>query len=446
MLYHAGVAWLLIISGVFGSSDVIRDIRVLKQDHVYYLDKISSSEELAGRDEQKRMDIYFNAMYFSPWTHEKSRYSKTEIEEELKIYRQNTGYGENLRRHSKEWIDSLAENMDLDNFPNGGTRGISLTNTDLRVFPTHRPHFNHCETGQCTYPFDNFQQSAVYVNTPIYLSHWTRDRIWVFVETGYTYGWLPAKDVVQVDDDFIKQWKERRFVVPVKDKLSVYDEKGHHLFNAPVGTLFPDDGSDGKNQKISVAASDENGRAVIKRAIVPSDAVAMKPLPLNRTNMARVANELINEPYGWGGLYRNRDCSAMIMDLFAPFGVWLPRNSRHQALEGGTFIDLREVSAKAKEKMILKDGIPYMTLLWVKGHIMLYMGNYNGQILVFHNFWSARDKKSKRKVSKQIVGHAAVTTLQPGSKSKRRRQERGYLNEIIGMTVIGNKIPQTVDN
>jgi hypothetical protein len=169
MLYHAGVAWLLIISGVFGSSDVIRDIRVLKQDHVYYLDKISSNEELAGQDEQKQMDTHFNAMYFSPWTREKARYSKTEIEEELKIYRQNTGYGENLRRHSREWIDSLAENMDMDSFPNGGTRGISLTNADLRVFPTHRPHFNHCETGQCTYPFDNFQQSAVYVNTPRYI-------------------------------------------------------------------------------------------------------------------------------------------------------------------------------------------------------------------------------------------------------------------------------------
>jgi cell wall-associated NlpC family hydrolase len=185
---------------------------------------------------------------------------------------------------------------------------------------------------------------------------------------------------------------------------------------------------------------------VIKKAIVPIDAIAMKPLPLNRTNMAKVANELINEPYGWGGLYRNRDCSAMIMDLFAPFGVWLPRNSRHQALEGGAFVDLRDVSAKAKEKMILKDGIPYMTLLWLKGHIMLYMGSYNGEILVFHNFWSARDKKSKRKTSKQIVGHAAITTLQPGSKSKRHRQGRGYLNEIIGMTVIGNKIPQTINN
>ncbi len=444
MFYHNGIAWLLIISGLFGSSDVIRDIRVLKQDHRYYLDKISTTQELAPREEQQRMDAVFNKMYFLPWTCEKPRYTKAEIEEELKIYRHNPGYGENLRKHSLEWIDSLAENIDLESFPNGGGRGIAIANSDLRVLPTRRPHFNHCETGRCTYPFDNFQQSAIYVNTPVYLSHWTKDRTWVFVETGYTYGWLPAKDVARVDADFIGQWKERPFVVPIKDKLSIYDENGRHLFNAPIGTLFPDEGesTDGKKRNIAVAVANQTGRAVVEKAVVPADAVALKPLPLTRTNMAMVANELINEPYGWGGLYQNRDCSAMIMDLFVPFGIWMPRNSKNQALEGGSFIDLREVPSKDKEKIILKEGVPYMTLLWVKGHIMLYMGSYNGEILVFHNFWSARDKKTRKKSSRQIVGHAAVTTLQPGVKSKRHRRGKGYLSDIIGMTVVGSRDSQ----
>jgi len=435
----------MIVSGLFGSSDVIRDIRILKQDHLYYVDKIVSSQDLADREVQKRMDAHFNRMYFSPWTREKARYTKSEIEEELSIYRQNTGYGENLRKYGKEWLDTIAENIDLKSFPNGGSKGISLTNSNLRVFPTQRPHFKFCGTKTCTYPFDNFQQSAIYVNTPIYLSHWTKDRAWVFVETGYTYGWLPAKDVAQVDEIFIKSWTAGRFIVPVKDKLPVYDEKGHHLFHAPIGTLFPDDGTEGTKWKILAAVADENGRAVIKKAVVPADAVASKPLPLTRINMAKVANELINEPYGWGGLYQNRDCSAMIMDLFAPFGIWLPRNSKHQALEGGAFVDLKELSPKEKEKIILDEGIPYMTLLWVKGHIMLYMGSYNGEILVFHNFWSAQDRKTRRKSSKQIVGQAAVTTLQPGVKSKRHRRSRGYLGSIIGMTIIGNAAIQKAD-
>ena len=45
------------------------------------------------------------------------------------------------------------------------------------------------------------------------------------------------------------------------------------------------------------------------------------------------------QPYGYGGLYDNRDCSAMTRDLFAPFGLYLPRNSSEQA-RGGKVVPL----------------------------------------------------------------------------------------------------------
>jgi cell wall-associated NlpC family hydrolase len=66
-----------------------------------------------------------------------------------------------------------------------------------------------------------------------------------------------------------------------------------------------------------------------------------------------MANELIGEAYGWGGLYQNRDCSAMVRDMFSPFGIWLPRHSEDQAREGGEFIDLTTFSPEEKEKVIL---------------------------------------------------------------------------------------------
>jgi hypothetical protein len=46
---------------------------------------------------------------------------------------------------------------------------------------------------------------------------------------------------------------------------------------------------------------------------------------------------------------------------------------------------------------------------------MLYIGSVEGEILVFHNFWSvkARDRKG-RVQQKVIVGQAAITTLHPG--------------------------------
>ena len=84
-------------------------------------------------------------------------------------------------------------------------------------------------------------------------------------------------------------------------------------------------------------------------------------------NAVKIANELIDEPYGWGGLYGNRDCSAMTRDFFAPFGIWLPRHSEDQAKKVGTYIDLQNLEPEQKEKIILEQGIPYLSLLWRKG-------------------------------------------------------------------------------
>ena len=188
-----------------------------------------------------------------------------------------------------------------------------------------------------------------------------------------------------------------------------------------------------------MAVADQRGNAFIKSTFVSKDAAAAKPLRLTTFNIAKTANELINEPYGWGGLYQNRDCSAMLKDLFAPFGLWLPRHSDDQAKEGGIFIDFEKLSPQEKEAMILKRGIPYLTLIWRRGHIMLYIGSYQGSVLVFHNMWGVRTKDMLGRETRKIVGHAAITTLHPGIEFQDSdNPEKGYLDGILGMTLLVN--------
>lgn len=43
------------------------------------------------------------------------------------------------------------------------------------------------------------------------------------------------------------------------------------------------------------------------------------PLAFNSNNRIRILNQLLNEPYGWGGLLNNRDCSSFTQDYFATF-------------------------------------------------------------------------------------------------------------------------------
>lgn len=431
--------FVLLACGCASVPETIRDIQDLKQDHMSYIDQSSSERELVTADDQKKMDDHYNSLYFEPWHREKPYYQIDIVERGFKKYRKNLGYGENGRKLRKSWIKTLTASADLEHYPNSGLIAITIENADLRVMPTHKPRFFDASYSHNGYPFDTLQESSIAANTPVFISHMAKDKDWVLVETPYAVGWMSVRSLASVDGDFIKAWEIGHYAVFIKDKIPLYDAEGRYLFKAPLGAMFPKIGEDANNITLRVAVADNNGRACIKTAIVTKEALAVKPLKLNNMNIAKVANELINEPYGWGGLYQNRDCSALIKDMFAPFGIWLPRNSTDQAQEGGTFIDLQNLFPAEKESMILKQGIPYLTLIWRRGHIMLYMGNYQGKPLIFHNIWSVRTKDLLGRVGRKIVGHAAITTLNPGMEFRNDdTPKNNYVNSILGMTILVN--------
>jgi hypothetical protein len=362
-------------------------------------------------------------MFFSPWHRVKAFYSKETVEAAFKKYRDNPGYAENRRKHDVSWMRDLAANAHLENYPNACFAAITIDNSDLRVLPTHKPRFYDANTDR-GFPFDSLQESSVAANMPVFISHLTKDKAWVLAETPYAVGWISARNIARVDGNFVKTWEKGRYAVIIKDKIPIYDEDGRFLFKAPLGSVYPKLEEDTKSIKLLVAVTDQDGKAFMKSAIVSKEAAASKPVILTTSNIAKLAN---------------RDCSAMIKDLFAPFGLWLPRHSADQAKEGGTFIDLQKLSPKEKELMILKRGIPYLTLVWRRGHIMLYIGSYQGRILVFHNMWGVRTKDFLGRETKRIVGHAAITTLHPGIEfHDGDKTESDYLNGILGMTLLVN--------
>jgi len=193
-----------------------------------------------------------------------------------------------------------------------------------------------------------------------------------------------------------------------------------------LGSFFPLLGEEGESFRILIARRNAEGHAETREALISHNVCAPKPLSLSATNMAAIANELLNQPYGWGGLDAKRDCSSTLMDLFAPFGLWLPRNSGHQATMTGALIDLKGLTPEEKKKVILEQGIPYFTLLWLKGHIMLYIGSQEGNPIVFHNFWSVKENHKKI-----IVGRAAITTLNPNGDGKEE-----ILRALRGMVLL----------
>jgi hypothetical protein len=96
-------------------------------------------------------------------------------------------------------------------------------------------------------------------------------------------------------------------------------------------------------------------------------------LPYNIANIIIQSFEFHGEIYGWGGMNNARDCSAMIMDIYRTFGIKLPRNSSQQGNNSyGMFFSPKE----------LAPGMP----IYMPGHAMIYLGEYQGEHYVIHNF------------------------------------------------------------
>jgi len=417
--------------------ETIKDILDLKQDHLFYIDQNTSDHEITAPGIQKEIDIRFNTLYFAPWHQSAPIYPREKLTEAFGWYEKIPGYGENGRKHKKSWFATLRKNAWLSVYPNAGYAAITTENTDLRILPTHKPFFTGLNSVRFGYPFDKIQQSMVAANTPVFISHITKDKAWVLAETPYATGWIPSRSVARASSDFMKAWENGRYTIIIRDKTALYDDTGQFLFHAPLGSLFPEIEENADDITILVAVADVHRQAIAKTTLVSKEAAVLKPLKITPFNLARMANELIHEAYGWGGLYQNRDCSSMIKDMFAPFGIWLPRNSADQAKQGGEFLDLQNITPEEKENMILKRGVPYLTLIWKKGHIMLYIGERQGKALVFHNIWSVHVKDWRKREKRLIIGHAAITTLYPGMELQNGdMQKNDYLNSILGMTLL----------
>lgn len=432
---------LIVISlaGCWKVPETIKDVSDLRQDHAAYLTDLSSIKDIIAPETQIRLDEDYNIIFFSVWHQRDPFYAQPKaVGVDFRKFGTNLGYGENKRKHTKAWLRKLEQNAALDNYPNSGYCAITTRNTSLRALPTQRPHFSSPDSDASGWPFDNLQRSAVAVNTPIYVCHLSADKAWALVETCFTFGWVPVEDFARVDKEFIKKWETGRLAVIIKDQITILDKNGSFGIRSSLGYIFPLIGETPEKMEILYADRQKSGNAaVIKHGYVPREAAVVKPLRLNSLNVARIANELIGEPYGWGGLYGNRDCSSMTRDFFTVFGIWLPRHSEDQVKEVGVYTDLRGLSSAEKEKLLLEKGIPYLTLLWRKGHVMLYVGEHNGQALIFHNIWGIRTRDLRGREGRKIIGQAVITTLRPGRELQNFDREAGdLLDSISGMSIL----------
>lgn len=344
------------------------------------------------------------------------------------------GYTDDHRPFPADVWDNMVTNSNKAAFGKGAGPAITLRHTNLRAMPGRMHFYRRPDLPGEGYPFDYFQHTSTPPGTPLYICNISKDRLWLLVDGPVTAGWVPAGDVAGVDESFMEHWQSRPLAAIVRDGTPL------GAVSADTGALLPlaVDAAPGLDRALSVyyPVRGSSGRAKAARAdLAPGTATAV-PLPLSASAVAFVGNPLLGQAYGWGGLDGRRDCSALTRDLFAPFGIHLPRNSTAQA-GVGSGIPLAGLSNAEKERAIIAQAAPFRSLVWLKGHIGVYLGEYEGKAMLLHSMWGLRTRDAAGGCdNRAVVGKTVVTTLRPGAERPDLCASGRFLDRIEKVTVL----------
>lgn len=425
------------------------------KDLVRFPQNLGVYADLAGRDkvlvtpeEQARHNAKADKWFFSPWHLKKTAFTRETAMSAYNSLKTDGAFGENLRPFSVDYWEALKANCNAAAFPSRLEYGITVRNTAMRGMPTHRPFFRNPDGAGEGFPFDYFQTTAVWVGTPVLISHVSADGAWVLVENRLAAGWVPVEDIAVADDEFRELWQSRPLAAVIKDETLLQGGRADVATGMPrgvaahIGTVLPlaeyqEDKDAGLRVLFPIRS--ETGRALWQIARLGGDRAVEKPMPLTIGNVAMVGNEMMGQPYGWGGMFENRDCSAMTRDLFQVFGVWLPRNSTSQG-KWGTPVELEGLKPSEKEARIVAEATPFLSLVWLKGHIGLYVGAYEGVPVMFHNMWGLRTTDSGLPKGEQdgraVIGKAVVTSLRPGAELPTISSSASLLDRIGRVSIL----------
>jgi cell wall-associated NlpC family hydrolase len=410
------IAFVVIIRCFFWANDatINRDINRTDQNALLWARKTTFTPDPKI---QKQLADDYVQKYFSPWNNKNVKQSLQKTRAlELEVaqkYGKKPGWDENRQRHSIKWIQKIIDNMNLSKIPNLNMKAIAIEDANIRMMPTIDPLFEYWKKAGEGYPFDYLQTTRIYANTPVAVLNISKDGEWYLIRAAGYIGWVQNHNIAFVNNNFMRRWQKPPYVVAIKNNQPIFDNQFRYRSKTHLAILYPLVKPSKAYYKILIAAPSFNKYAKSKPVNLSKKVAARFPIPIAIKNIAQMANNMLGQPYGWGSLYGYNDCSAMTMNLFANFGIWLPRDSTDQ-IEIGKQISLKDLSNAQKERLIIKQGIPFLTLVHLHGHIMIYIGHKGKEIYTLHNPWGLKTRNLFWQEGRAVIGRAVITPLNLG--------------------------------
>ncbi len=371
---------------------------------------------------------HFDENYYRTWNYQTAPICAKEAAWYVSAFK--SGYGSNLKPLPASWFNEMETQSNFQAFSTLNQYAIATKWMNMRVFPTANPLYKNPQKAGDGYPFDLLQNSSVAFNEPLFISHASLDGAWVYIFTNSASGWVEANGVALLNSDQIEILKRKEKLFITDDKIPLRDSDKRFMAYSRIGMVLPL--LEETNDNYKALYVDNSGR--LKELFVPKESAHIGSSLINKDELMKLGTHLLRNTYGWGGMFEERDCSSMIRDFVTPFGIWLPRNSAQQAKKGEV-IPFNDLNNSQRISLIKERGIPFETILYKKGHVLLYLGTYEDSVMVMHNIWGIRTKDKAGLKGRVIVGRAVISTLELGADVENFDFSNMLLSTLVSMNI-----------
>ena len=357
-----------------------------------------------------------------------------------------TGFDENGKARSSKWFRAVRDNANAKAYASINQPAITIAPSLARNLPTNDVLYPSKKSAS-EQNFDNLQESVLASFAPVTIMHFSKDGKWAFVRTDAFYTFVESKNLMILNEQEQKNYKDFSFGVFIKEDVNISSSiaisrvnKADLMLAKLEKTSKSTKNTKTSNKKTKQAKQEQISKPTIANSFnaniqariggifpytsedahnfyfkgkiggselsfsVPK-AVGSHFLVVNDKNLKMLANEFMNQGYGWGGQWFLRDCSLFTKDFYAVFGMWLPRNSQAQG-KIGTHINLKGLNNKEKQIVLNTKALGLTSLLIMPGHVMIYAGDNEA----VHNFWGIRTAQNGR----SVAARTAITDLELG--------------------------------
>lgn len=327
---------------------------------------------------------------------------------------------------SKTTLDAVMANRALAAIPaTQPTRyGLAIHRTDQRAFPTSLRVFST----QGETDIDRFQESALFPGDAVVIAHTSRDGKWLFVVSERYAAWVETSTIAEGTRDAVLGYATRspyRVITGAKPS-TVFTREQPQLSElqldmgtrVPLASAAPDQPVNGQHPYtawiVDLPLRGSNGKLQFAPALLPRIADSSADyLPLTHSTIVRQAFKFLGERYGWGHSYNARDCSGFVSDVYRSMGVQMPRNTSAQAVSPAFKRTAFTANSSRAERMAAVAALDVGDLIYIPGHVMMYIGTIDGQPWVIHDTNGGSYLGQDGKLHSMHLNGVSVTPLLP---------------------------------